>query len=154
MNSDQSKLPRAQQKHTAQNAHRGEGPHSKLPEKLGKLEEMARQEFVPRLEAIAKALLNEASQVSVRRGDSQEDAGVVVVEMVFGREDTAKGSWTAYLVKMELDPYRNELCLQAGPNRHMNRTIAFDGKDWEGKLIDGFEWLLSPSMRRNLRISN
>lgn len=128
--------------------------YARLPDQLNVLEQMAQKVFVPRVEAIAKAMLEEAGTVTVKRGDTHEGTGVVIIELMFGRKDGARGSWTAYLVTMELDPYRNEVCIQAGPNLHMNRTIAFGTKDWEAKLIYGFEWLLSDSMRPNLQIRN
>ncbi|MGE5263858.1 MAG: hypothetical protein ACM3S0_10780 [Acidobacteriota bacterium] len=152
MNSDRPNELNAQRKNTkSQDAHKN---YARLPEQLDILERMAQKEFVPRLEAIAQTMLEEAGTITVKRGDTQDYAGVVIVELMFGRKDGPRGSWTAYLVTMELDPQRNEVCLQAGPNLHMNRTIAFGTKDWEVKLIDGFEWLLSDSMRPNLRIRN
>lgn len=127
---------------------------ARLPIKPDELERVARLVFVPRLEAIAHAMLEETATVSVKRGATQEDASALLVEMQFGRDETPGKGWTAYLVTLELDPHRNELCLQAGRNLHINRTIPFGTKDWEGKLIDSFEWLLSDSMRPRLRISS
>lgn len=152
MNSDRPNQLKAQRKSTrSQDAPK---IYAHLPEQLDVLERMAQIEFVPRLEAIARAMLDEAGTITVKRGDTQDYAGVVIIDLMFGRKDGPRGSWTAYLVTMELDPHRNEVCLQAGPNLHMNRTITFGTKDWEVKLIDGFEWLLSDSMRPNLRIRN
>ena len=152
MNSDRLKPLKAQRKSTKpQDAPKH---YARLPEQLDELERMAQKAFVPRLEAIVKAMLDEGGAISVKRGNPHEYAGVVLIELVFGRKDGPKGSWTAYLVTIELDSHRNEVCLQAGSNLHMNRTIAFGDKDWEGRLIDGFEWLLSDAMRPNLRISN
>lgn len=115
---------------------------------------MAQEEFVPRLNAIVEVLLDERGTLRVMRGNSPELDGEVLIDLVFGRKDKPSGSWTAYLVRTELDPHRNEVCIQAGLNLHMNRTIAFGARDWEEKLIDAFEWLLSDSMRPHLRISN
>lgn len=127
---------------------------TRLPDRPDELERVARMVFVPRLEAIAQAMLDAPATISVKRGDPQGDPSLVLVEMLFGRKELTGKSWTAYVVTVELDPHRNELCLQAGHNLHINRTIAFGTKDWEDKLIASFEWLLSDSMRPRLQISS
>jgi hypothetical protein len=154
MNSERPKQSAAKRK-TARpkDARPAHETNAKLPERLDELERIAQTEFVPRLEAIVRAMLEESSTIQVKRGASPGYEGEVLIEMVFGKKEGAQGSWTASLVTLELDPFRNEICIQAGQNLHMNRTIGFGAKDWEGKLIDALEWLLSDSMRPSLRIS-
>lgn len=155
MNADRLKQLKAQSKtiKTAAQPVVG-GCCQELPAQLDELEQMAQKEFAPRLEAIFQAALDERGTILIKRGEAPDFAGAVLVDMLFGRKERGKGLWSAYLVRVELDPRRNEICLQAGLKLHMTRTIPFGSQDWEIKLIEGFEWLLSDSMRPKLRISN
>jgi hypothetical protein len=154
MNSDRPKPTGAQQKSIKiKDALHPEKRYAALPHSIDELERMAHQVFLPRLKSIVRVMLDEGGAVQVKRGNTPATAGIVFVELVFGRQDGPGASWTAYLVTMELAPGPNEVYLQAGDHLHMSRTIAFGAKDWEDRLIDGFEWLLSDSMRPNLRIS-
>lgn len=152
MNSDRLKQLKAQSKTTKLAAQPVGGCCRELPEQLDELEQMARKEFAPRLTAIFQAALDEEGTIHIKRGDPPDFAGTVLVDLVFGRKEGSKGAWSAYLVRMALNPKLNEIYLQAGLKLHMNRTIAYSSKDWETKLIEGFEWLLSDSMRPKLRI--
>ncbi len=154
MNSDRLKRLKAQSKTKKANGQPAGGCRRELPEQLDELEQMARKEFAPRLEAIFQAALDEEGTIHIKRGEPPDFPGAVLVDLVFGRKEGSKGSWTAYLVRMELNPKLNEICLQAGLKLHMNRTIAYSSQGWETKLIEGFEWLLSDSMRPKLRIRN
>ncbi len=154
MNSDRLKQLKAQSKTMKPTGHVAGECCRILPEQLDELEQMAQKEFAPRLEAIFQAALDEEGTIHIKRGEPPDFAGSVLVDLVFGRKEGSRGSWTACLVRMELAPRRNEICLQAGLKLHMNRTIAYGSQDWETRLIEGFEWLLSDSMRPKLRIRN
>lgn len=131
----------------------GRKPDLVLPKQIDQLERTVNQEIVPRLESIVRVLLDSDGAISVRRGDALNYPGEVLVDLVFGRQPVQAGGWTAYLIRIELNPAYNEVSMQAGLNLHLNRKFEFGEKDWDDKLIDGFDWLLSDSMRPNLRIS-
>lgn len=155
MDSEQAKHLTAQPESKAsQGARKEQRKTSKLPHRLDQLEWVAQHEFVPRLEAIIKVMLDEHGTLTVKRGSSEDCPGTVLVDLIFGREDATGGHWTAFLVRVELDPQRNMVCIQAGSRLHMNRQFPFGEEGWDSKLIDGFEWMLSDSMRPNLRIRN
>ncbi len=123
-----------------------------LPKPIDQLERVAHYEFVPRLKAIIGVMLDEDGAISVKRGPPGDCPGAVLIDLIFGREAGADGHWTGYLVRVELDPQSNMVCIQAGSRLHMNRQFPFGEAGWDIKLIDGFEWMLSDSMRPNLRI--
>lgn len=124
----------------------------KLPIPLDQLDWVARHDFVPRLQSITKVMLEEQGTITVKRGSREDGPGAVLVDLIFGREAGTDGHWTAYLVRVELDPGTNTVCLQAGHRSHMNRQFPFGEEGWEDKLIGGLRWMLSDSMRPNLRI--
>lgn len=124
----------------------------RLPQRIDELEWVAQHVFVPRIEAIMEAMLDEPGAVTVKRGVNQDGPGVVFADLVFGRKDEPNGRWTAFLVRLELEPQGNLVCIQAGEHPEMNRQFAFAEEGWNSRLIEGFEWVLSDSMRHNLRI--
>jgi hypothetical protein len=128
-------------------------PAVELPKPIDQLERTAHQELVPRLESIIRVLLDSDGEITVRRGDAANYPGEILIDLVFGRQPVRSGGWTAYLIRIELDPASNEVSVQAGLNLHLNRKFAYGEKDWDDKLIEGFDWLLSDSMRGHLRIS-
>jgi hypothetical protein len=153
VDSDQTKhLKAPPETKASQGARKGQRKNYKLPQRLDQLEWVAQHEFVPRLESIIRVMLDEQGTLTVKRGSSEDCPGVVLVDLTFGRKDATGGHWTAFLVRVELDPQRNMVCIQAGCRLHMNRQFPFGEEDWDSKLIDGFEWMLSDSMRPNLQI--
>ncbi len=147
MDSDEAKHSKAFRRE-----HKVEMKPIRLPQRLDQLEWVARHVFVPRLEAIFKAMSDEQGTLTIRPGSSEGCPGSVLIDLIFGREETAHGHWTVFLVRVELEPRSNMVCIQAGQHLHMNRQFAFGEAGWESKLIDGFDWVLSDSMRPNLRI--
>jgi hypothetical protein len=123
-----------------------------LPQRLDELEGVARQELVPRLESIMQAMLDEKGAITVKRASPEDCAGTVLVDVIFSRKETTDGHSTAFLVRVELDPQRNMVCIQAGCRLHMNRQFPFGEEGWDSRLIECFEWMLSDSMRVNLRV--
>lgn len=123
-----------------------------LPQRLDQLEWVARHEFVPRLESIIRVMLDEQGALTVKRASPADCPGVVLIDLTFGREETTDGHWTAFLVRVELDPQRNMVCVQAGSRLHMNRQFSFGEEGWDIRLIECFEWMLSDSMRPHLRV--
>ncbi len=123
-----------------------------LPQRLDQLEWVARHELVPRLESIMQAMLDEKGAITVNRASSEDCPGAVLVDLTFGRKEATDGHWTAFLVRVELDPQRNMVCIQAGCRLHMNRQFSFGEEGWDIRLIECFEWILSDSMRSNLRV--
>jgi hypothetical protein len=124
----------------------------RLPQQLDELEWVAQHVFVPRIEAIMEAMLDEHGTVTVKRASTSDSPGMAFADVVFGRKDAPNGRWTAFLVRVELDPRSNLVCIQAGEHPQMNRQFAFAEKGWNSQLIEGFEWVLSDSMRHHLRI--
>jgi hypothetical protein len=149
MNTDHRKQFKAQKE--SNSAQRGR-ENRKLPKPLDQLEWVAQQEFVPRLKSIVRVMLDDEGAIAVKRGACEDCPGTVVIDLTFGRKEGADGHWTAFLVRVELDPQTNMVCIQAGSHMHMNRQFPFGGEGWDSKLIDSFEWMLSDSMRSNLRV--
>ncbi len=145
-----SRYPNRPLRDTAQ----GDRRHYQLPQRLDQLEWVAQHELVPRLESIMQAMLDEEGAITVKRASPEDCPGAVLVDFIFGRQEAADGHWTAFLVRVELDPQRNMVCVQAGCRLHMNRQFPFGEQGWDSRLIDCFEWMLSDSMRANLRVRN
>jgi hypothetical protein len=124
----------------------------RLPQQLDELDWVAQHVFVPRIEAIMKAMLDEPGTLTVKRAGANDNPGLVFIDLVFGRKSAPNGRWTAFLVRVELDPLSNLVCIQAGEHPQMNRQFIFAEKGWNSRLIEGFEWVLSDSMRQHLRI--
>jgi hypothetical protein len=133
---------------------KGDQTRYQLPQRLDHLEWVAQHEFVPRLESIMQAMLDEKGTIAVKRASSEDCPGTVLIDLTFGRKEATDGHWTAFLIRVELDPQRNMVCIQAGCRQHMNRQFPFGEEGWESRLIDGFEWMLSDSMRPHLRVRN
>ncbi len=150
----QKRFKRQHTNKTRPNMAKGDRRHYPLPQRLDQLEWVAQHELVPRLESIMQAMLDEEGTITVKRASPEECPGAVLIDFVFGRQEAADGHWTAFLVRVELDPQRNMVCVQAGCRLHMNRQFPFGEEGWDSRLIDCFEWMLSDSMRANLRVRN
>jgi hypothetical protein len=131
---------------------KGDRRHYQLPQRLDQLELVARHELVPRLESIMQAMLDEQGALTVKRASPEDCPGAVLIDLTFGRQEATDGHWTAFLVRVELDPQRNMVCIQAGCRLHMNRQFPFGEEGWDNRLIECFEWMLSDSMRPHLRV--
>lgn len=131
---------------------KGDRRRTQLPQRLDQLERVARDELVPRLESIMQIRLAEELAITVRPASPEDCPGAVLIDLTFDRNEATDGHWTACLVRIELDPRDNLVCIQAGYHPHMNRQFPFGEEGWDGRLIECLEWMLSDSMRSHLRI--
>ncbi len=142
--------PSVRPKGKAQDPSAARRPSDQLPQRLDRLETLGREEFVPRLAAITRVMLDEPATIDITRGDMRGMPGVVFIDVVFGRQDGRPGCWSGYLVRVELDAVNNQVCMQAGQKSHLNRAFSYGDANWDSRLIEGFEWILSKSMRPHL----